>query len=236
MPATQVPPKPKVRERTEKEKAPSTPVEKKPKKAVKAPEPVKTAEKPKPRKKPKELTESKKPTPQIATRPQPTPLEPKTKQVEPAPFTPIPPPPPLARPLPPPPKPPRPPASAPSSVKVPAQTDGVPLPSVVNRARYGRWVLKPLTLNAGHECGSAGITGSIRLTKKRGNRYVGSLRRTINWSRCKPEGAIYNIVLVIRGQSVTMLASGIVLDRGTISGDTMVLKDAYGASTWRRVQ
>lgn len=221
LPAKKVPPKPPEQAEVKEEKVP-----------------VKNAEKLKPAKKPAEPKEAKKPEPQIASRPQKTPPQTKAKPVEPAPFTPIPAPSPLARPLPkpPPPKPSRPRASAPNGVKVPAQTDGVPLPGALKRAPYGRWVLDPLILNAGHQCGSAGITGSIRLTKKRGNRYVGSLRRTIQWSRCKSEGAVYNIVLIIRGQNVTMLASGTVLDRGTISGNKMVLKDAYGASTWRRVR
>ena len=234
--AEKVPPKPPEPTKAEKAKAPEKSTKSKSHTAAKKPE---AAEKPEPSERPKppeKAEKAQKPAPQVAARPPET--TPKAKPIEPAPFAPIPAPPPIARsvPQPPPPKPLRPRASARTGVKVPSQTDGVPLPSAAKGARYGRWVLKPLVVNTGHQCGAAGITGSIRLTKKQGNRYIGSLRTTIRWSRCKPEGALYKIVLLIRGQQVTMLDSGGVLDRGTIRGNTMVLRDAYGASTWRRVQ
>lgn len=236
--AEKVPPKPPEPTKAEKEKAPTKAAESKSKAVEKKAEAAKTPE-PSERPKPPEKAEKpRKPAPQVAARPPETTQLPRTKPIEPAPFTPIPAQPPIARsvPQPPPPKPLRPRASAGTGVKVPSQTDGVPLPSAAKGARYGRWVLKPLVVDTGHQCGTAGITGSIRLTKKQGNRYIGSLRTTIRWSRCKPEGALYKIVLLIRGQRVTMLDSGGVLDRGVIRGNTMVLRDAYGASTWRRVQ
>ena len=71
---------------------------------------------------------------------------------------------------------------------------------------------------------------------REGNRFFGSLRTTIRWTRCPPEGAVYKIVLLIRGNRVVMLDAGGVLDSGLIQGNVMVLKDAYGRSVWRRTR
>ncbi len=106
--------------------------------------------------------------------------------------------------------------------------------SMIQRKLVGRWILQPLRVNLKHRCGSAAISGVINLTRKRGNRFFGSLRTTIRWAGCPPEGAVYQIVLVIRGDRVVMLDAGGVLDSGLIKGNIMILKDAYGRSVWRR--
>ena len=108
--------------------------------------------------------------------------------------------------------------------------------SMIQRKLVGRWILQPLKVNLKHRCGKASPSGVINLTKKRGNRFFGSLRTTIRWTRCPPEGAVHKIVLLIRGNRVVMLDAGGVLDSGLIQGNVMVLKDAYGRSVWRRTR
>ena len=107
---------------------------------------------------------------------------------------------------------------------------------MIQRKLVGRWILQPLKVNLKHRCGKASLSGVINLTKKRGNRFFGSLRTTIRWTRCPPEGAVHKIVLLIRGNRVVMLDAGGVLDSGLIQGNVMVLKDAYGRSVWRRTR
>ncbi len=118
--------------------------------------------------------------------------------------------------------------------KVKPKPDGNPQFSMIQGKLVGRWILQPLKVNLKNACGRASLTGVINLTRKRGNRFSGTLQTTIRWARCPPEGAIYQIVLVIRGNRVVMLDAGGVLDSGLIQGDIMMLKDAYGPSVWRR--
>lgn len=100
----------------------------------------------------------------------------------------------------------------------------------------GDWVLEPLALDYGHACGKARITGAIALDEElRPGVWRGTLRTTIDWSECPPEGTRYAIELRIGpGGAVTMTGSGGFVDRGTVDGDVMVLRDEYGKSVWRR--
>lgn len=106
--------------------------------------------------------------------------------------------------------------------------------SMIQRKLVGRWILQPLKVNLREPCGRASISGFINLTKKRGNRFFGTLRTTIRWARCPPEGMLRQIVLLIRGNRVVLRDSGGGVSRGLIQGNVMTLKDPYGRSVWVR--
>ncbi len=106
--------------------------------------------------------------------------------------------------------------------------------SMIQRKLVGRWVLQPLKVNLQHRCGKAAISGFINLTKKRGNRFFGTLRTTLRWTHCPPEGVLRRIVLVIRGNRVVLRDSGGGVSRGLIQGNLMSLRDSYGQSIWVR--
>ena len=232
------------------EKKPSAAAKAKPKPAAKEPkkpapkEPRKEA-KPKPPEKPKEPEKQK---PLLAEKVKPKP-PPEPKKAAPKIAEPV-----KEPPLVPKEKKPKPPEPKPIPKKVEKQLAGKPAKakpkgggrkvepnpqsdtqiSMIQRKLVGRWILQPLEVNLKHRCGRASISGVIDLTRKRGNRFYGSLRTTIRWARCPPEGAVYQIELLIRGDRVVMRDAGGVLDRGLIRGNIMVLKDAYGRSVWRR--
>lgn len=108
--------------------------------------------------------------------------------------------------------------------------------SMIQRKLVGRWILQPLKVNLQHRCGKASISGFINLTKKRGNRFFGTLRTTLRWAHCPPEGMLRRIVLVIRGNRVVLRDSGGGVSRGLIQGNLMSLRDSYGQSVWVRSQ
>jgi hypothetical protein len=99
---------------------------------------------------------------------------------------------------------------------------------------FGHWVLDPLEVDLGQACGSERLTGTIRIVRRKGDRYYALLRTTINWSLCEPQGVLRRIMLHIRNGRVTMYDGGGILDHGTIKDGVMVLRDAYGPSVWRK--
>jgi hypothetical protein len=245
----QRPPETKADEKTEKKE----PEEKKPELAKKIPEPPKL-ELPKANAAPEPVrpeppkAESPPATPAAKITPPPPPAPPPPKAApsppaasppafppEPAPHEPASPPPPPTLPpearLPPAPPPiPQPPQAQPGT-KVDADDDAVPpLP----KKGLGYWVLEPVTVNLGHKCGLARLTGVIELKEEIGEgRYRGTMRTRIGWSACPPEGALRNVELRIKGSEVEMIGSGFV-DRGVIRANTMLLEDAYGRSVWKK--
>ena len=127
------------------------------------------------------------------------------------------------------------PDAAPQEAK---RTDGpadITKPSDKAAAVIGRWILQPLTVkHTGHPCGDASESGTIDLIGERGpGAYHGTLRTHVKWTRCPAQVASYYIELRIKGSDVLMVGSGFV-DSGTVNGDVMSLKDAYGVSIWRR--
>lgn len=119
-------------------------------------------------------------------------------------------------------------------IKVPPQTAAKP-PTGADEPLVGHWVLDPLQIDLGHACGSQRLSGTIRIVRRDGERYHAQLRTTIHWSLCQPQGVLRRIVLRIHDGHVTMYDGGGVLDRGTIKDGVMVLRDAYGASVWRKI-
>ena len=138
------------------------------------------------------------------------------------------------------PKPAPPPKPKSGSLKVPPQFDAVPSPDAKKRHLLGQWVLRPLTLNTGHRCGTQRVVGTMTLTDRRvragGSEilYLAEIRTTIYWERCRPEGAINKLVLVRRGDRVFLLSGIGVLDKGLMEGRAMILSDSYGRSIWTR--
>ena len=102
-------------------------------------------------------------------------------------------------------------------------------------ALLGRWRLEPLTLRrTGHPCGDASASGSLDLIGERGpGAYHGTLKTWVRWTRCPPQVASYYVELRVKDGGVVMVGAGFA-DRGTLEGDVMRLKDAYGTSVWRR--
>lgn len=99
----------------------------------------------------------------------------------------------------------------------------------------GRWLLDPLTVkHTGHPCGDATENGTLELIGERGpGAFHGTLKTHVRWTRCPATVASYYVELRIKGSDVLMVGSGFA-DRGTMTGDIMSLRDAYGVSTWRR--
>jgi len=125
-----------------------------------------------------------------------------------------------------------------SALRPQARPKDVPPPARKTAAapRYiGEWVLDPLRVDVGHRCGSAKLTGRLRLTRAEGaGRFQGELRTSIFWARCPPEGARYQVLLSIRGNQALMTGSGGFVDRGVIRDGVMRLNDQYGTSVWRK--
>ncbi len=125
-----------------------------------------------------------------------------------------------------------------SALRPQARPKEVPPPARKTAAApqyIGEWVLDPLRVDYGHRCGSAKLTGRLRLTRAEGpNRFQGELRTSIFWARCPPEGARYQVLLSIRGNQALMTGSGGFVDRGVIGDGVMRLKDQYGTSVWRK--
>ncbi len=102
-----------------------------------------------------------------------------------------------------------------------------------DRAAYGHWILEPLTVNLGHRCGIARITGALDLNERVAEgRYRGIMRTRIAWASCPPEGVLHHIELRIRGNEVQMVGTSGFVDRGVIRNNTMMLEDAFGRSVW----
>jgi hypothetical protein len=99
----------------------------------------------------------------------------------------------------------------------------------------GRWLLEPLMVkHSGHPCGDATENGTLELLGERGpGEFHGTLRTHVRWTRCAPQIASFYVELRIKGDTVLMVGSGFA-DSGTVSGDTMSLRDAYGVSVWRK--
>jgi hypothetical protein len=102
-------------------------------------------------------------------------------------------------------------------------------------AVIGRWLLQPLAVkHTGHPCGDAFESGTLDLIGERGpGQYHGTLKTHVRWTRCAPQVASFYVELRIKGSEVILVGSGFV-DTGTVTGDVMSLKDAYGVSVWRR--
>ena len=102
-------------------------------------------------------------------------------------------------------------------------------------AVIGRWLLEPLTVkHTGHPCGDATESGTLELTGERGpGEFHGTLRTHVRWTRCPAQVASYYVEVRIKGDAVLMVGSGFA-DSGTVAGDTMSLRDAYGVSVWRK--
>ena len=136
------------------------------------------------------------------------------------------------------PAPPRKPKSG--SLIVPPQADAVPHPDAKKRKLLGQWILRPLTLNTGHRCGTQRVTGTMTLTNRRvrggGSEvlYLAEIRTTIHWERCRPEGVINKFGLLKRGNRVFLLTGLGVTDEGLVEGRVMFLDDSYGRSVWIR--
>ncbi|HVO17505.1 MAG TPA: hypothetical protein VMV26_19950 [Alphaproteobacteria bacterium] len=126
-------------------------------------------------------------------------------------------------------------AAAPQEAKRTDQPDdGVGKPDDKTKV-IGRWLLEPLTIkHTGHPCGDATESGTLELIGERGpGAFHGTLRTHVRWTRCAPQIASYYVELRIKGDTVLMVGSGFA-DSGTVSGDTMSLRDAYGVSLWRK--
>lgn len=126
-------------------------------------------------------------------------------------------------------------AAAPQEAKRTDQPDdGVGKPDETAKV-IGRWVLEPLTVkHTGHPCGDATESGTLELIGERGpGAFHGTLRTHVRWTRCAPQVASYYVELRIKGDTVLMVGSGFA-DSGTVNGDTMSLRDAYGVSLWRK--
>jgi len=138
------------------------------------------------------------------------------------------------------PKPAPPPKPKSGSLKVPPELGGVPHPNAKQRKLLGQWVLTPLVLNTGHRCGKQRVTGTMNLVKRRVRgggveiQYLAEIRTTIRWERCRPEGALRQLVLVRRGDRVFLIGAQGVLDHGLMQGNLMVLRDPLGDSYWRK--
>jgi hypothetical protein len=125
--------------------------------------------------------------------------------------------------------------AAPQEAKRPDEpADGVAM-SDEKAAVLGRWRLDPLTLRqTGHPCGDASESGTLDLIGERGpGEYHGTLKTHVQWTRCPPQAATYYVELRIKDGTAVMVGSGFA-DRGTVDGDVMKLRDAYGVSVWRR--
>ena len=137
------------------------------------------------------------------------------------------------------PKPAPPPKPKAGSLKVPPM-DAVPHPDAKKRNLLGQWVLRPLTLNTGHRCGTQRVTGTMNLTNRRvrggGSEvlYLAEIRTTIHWERCRPEGVINKYGFLKRGNRVFLLSGLGVADEGLVEGRVMFLNDELGRSVWIR--
>jgi hypothetical protein len=141
--------------------------------------------------------------------------------------------PPLLRPKPsPPPKP------KTGSLKVPPSLGAVPPPNAKHRKLIGQWVLTPLTLDTGNRCGRQRVSGVMNLVGRRVRdggaevQYLAEIRTTIQWERCRPEGALRKLVLIQRGEKVFLLDAQGVTDHGLMRGNVMILRDSFGDSIW----
>jgi hypothetical protein len=228
------------------EKKPPEPEE--PKKAEEKPEESKKAEQPKAPPKPatKSVPEAPKPAPPLPAAkpaPAPAPAAPHPEAARPArpppqpplAFVPAPPAPPPEVSLPPVP-PPIPeaerPKGPPAGLKVDA--DEAPPPPGERKA-IAYWVLEPLTADLRSGCGLARITGVLELRERLAEgRYRGLIRTRIAWARCPAEGAVHAVELRIQGGAVQMIGADGSVDRGAVSGNTMMLEDAYGRSVWKK--
>lgn len=116
--------------------------------------------------------------------------------------------------------------------KVDADDDA---PPPLKRNDLGHWVLEPVTVNLGHKCGLARITGVLELKERVADgRYRGTMRTRIAWSACPPEGVLREVELRISGGEVEMINSGSIIDRGVIGKNTMLLEDRFGRSVWKK--
>jgi hypothetical protein len=203
----------------------------------KIPEPV-NPEPPKPESTPPSPAAKTSPPPPPAAAPKAAPPAPSTfpptLPAEPAPPAPAGPPPPSFLPearLPP--APPPTPEATPlrPGTKVDADDDA---PPPLNRNAFGHWVLEPVTVNLGHKCGLARITGVLELKERVAEgRYRGTMRTRIAWTVCPAEGVVREVELRIKGGEVEMVGSGFI-DRGVIGANTMMLEDAFGRSVWKK--
>lgn len=118
-----------------------------------------------------------------------------------------------------------------------ARTDGAPdteAPPQDRAPLIGRWLLEPLSLNSGDRCGVALVTGRLDLTASSGpDGFSGVLHTRVRWAHCPTQSANYRVELRVTGNDVVLVGAGFA-DRGTMSGDRMRLRDAYGVSVWRR--
>jgi len=225
-------PKPASEEKKPEEKKPEEPKKTEaPKKAPlpevkKIPEPPKPATPPKP---PAPVPASKTVPQPAAPRPQPTPRA----------APPMPPAPPPAPTLPearePPEPPPIPDAPRPQGPSGGLKVDADVVPAPGQKNGLGYWVLEPLTVNLGHRCGIAHITGSLELKERIGEgRYRGTMHTSIAWAKCPPEGVLHAVELHIKDGEVEMIGADGFIDRGVIGKNTMLLEDRYGRSVWKK--
>jgi hypothetical protein len=226
-------PEPENPKKAEDEKKPEEPKKAEPPKA-----PAKSETKSVP-----EAPKSPPPLPAAKPAPAPAPAAPQPEAARPAPappqpppaFVPAPPAPPPVAGLPPVP-PPIPEAERPKGpvegLKVDA--DEAPPPPGERKA-IGHWVLEPLTANLHSGCGLARITGVLELREQLAEgRYRGLIRTRIAWARCPAEGAVHAVELRIKDGAVQMIGADGSVDRGAVSGNTMMLEDAYGRSVWKK--
>jgi hypothetical protein len=180
------------------------------------------------------------PAPVPAAKPTPQPAAPMPEAPRPAP-SPVQPPPTLA-PAPPPPEaglppvpPPVPDAVRPNGPPQGLKLDADEAPPPGERRAVGYWVLEPLTADLRSRCGLARITGVLELREQLGEgRYRGLIRTRIAWTHCPAEGAVHAVELRIKGGEVQMIGADGFVDRGAVSGNTMMLEDAYGRSVWKK--
>jgi hypothetical protein len=136
------------------------------------------------------------------------------------------------------PKPAPPPKPRTGSLKIPPDLGAVPLPNAKRRKLVGQWILTPLTLNINHRCGKQRVTGVMNLVSRRVRdggaeiQYLAEIRTTIQWERCRPEGALRKLVLIQRGDRVYLLDAQGVTDHGLMRGNVMILRDSLGDSIW----
>jgi hypothetical protein len=122
----------------------------------------------------------------------------------------------------------------PPGLKVDADDDAAPPPNP-GKNELGYWVLEPVTVNLGHKCGLARLSGALELKQKVSEGvYRGTLRTRIAWTSCPPEGVLRQVELRIRGGEVEMVGTGGFVDRGVIGQKTMLLEDSFGRSVWKK--
>lgn len=118
-------------------------------------------------------------------------------------------------------------------LKVDADDDSAPPPNA-GKNELGYWVLEPVTVNLGHKCGLARLSGVLELKEKVAEGiYRGTMRTRIAWANCPAEGVLRQVELRIRGVEVEMVGTGFV-DRGVIGQKTMLLEDSFGRSVWKK--